>query len=427
MNILWRRNLAFAWIAQILGLSGFGFAFPFIPFFIQELGVTDAEELRLWTGLIAGAPALSMAVMAPIWGLIADRLGRKLMMLRAMFFGAIILAGLSLSQTVTTVFVLRIAQGLFTGTMTASATLVASGTPRDKMSFALGVLSSSNFIGISVGPLLGGLAAEWLGYRQSFLIGAGVMVLGFVMVLVFIRETRDTGATDTGASAAPAPASSHPADAASSRRILLGAAMLGSLVMLLLLRFSRALPVPFLPLYVQEMLGGLEGAASTTGLLSAARGVATALAAVTITRFGDRRPKMLVVTVLLLCASVLSIPLAFVPSLGLFTVLIVLATFFLGGIEPLLQAQVSTLAPPRRRGFFFGIQTTVGNVGWFAAPLVGSAVSITFGLNMVFLAFAVVLAAAMVIAGVLHRSAAQGTQRDLMVDAESRTGDTVGT
>jgi len=120
MNTLWRRNLAFAWIAQILSLSGFGFALPFIPFFIQELGVTDAEELRLWTGVLASAPALSMAVMAPVWGLLADRMGRKLMMLRAMLFGAIILAGLSLSQTVTTVFVLRVAQGLFTGTMTAA-------------------------------------------------------------------------------------------------------------------------------------------------------------------------------------------------------------------------------------------------------------------------------------------------------------------
>ncbi|MFW5684083.1 MAG: MFS transporter, partial [Spirochaetota bacterium] len=134
---MWRRNLAFAWVAQILSLSGFGFAFPFIPFYIQELGVTDAEELRLWTGVLASAPALSMAVMAPIWGSIADRAGKKIMMLRAMLFGAIILASLSLSQSVTTVLVLRIAQGLFTGTMTAAAALVASGTPREKMSYAL--------------------------------------------------------------------------------------------------------------------------------------------------------------------------------------------------------------------------------------------------------------------------------------------------
>ncbi|MFW6313814.1 MAG: MFS transporter [Spirochaetota bacterium] len=400
MNTLWRRNLAFAWIAQILSLSGFGFAFPFIPFFIQELGVTDPEELRLWTGMIASAPALSMAIMAPIWGLLADRMGRKLMMLRAMLFGAIILAGLSLSQTVTTVFVLRVAQGLFTGTITAAATLVASGTPPEKMSSALGLLSSSNFIGISVGPLLGGLASELLGYRQSFVIGAVIMMIGFLMVLLFIRETREDIESDTGA--AGSRASSPPPEQRSSRQILLSAVMLGSLVMLLLLRFARALPVPFLPLYVQELLGGLKGAASMTGVVSAARGAATALAAVTITRLGDRHPKMKIATVLLLLASVFSVPVALAPTLGWFTVLIVIATFFLGGIEPLLQAQISELAPPRRRGFIFGIQTTVGNVGWFAAPLVGSAVSIRYGVNMIFLALAIFLIAAMIIAGALH-------------------------
>jgi len=178
--------------------------------------------------------------------------------------------------------------------------------------------------------------------------------------------------------------------------------------MLLLLRFARALPVPFLPLYVQDLLGGLKGAASMTGVVSAARGAATALAAVTITRLGDRHPKMMIVTVLLLLASIFSVPVAYAPSLGWFTVLIVIATFFLGGIEPLLQAEISTLAPPRRRGFIFGIQTTVGNVGWFAAPLVGSAVSIRYGVNMIFLALAFFLVATMLIAGVLHL---RGTRR----------------
>ena len=133
---MWRRNLHAAWLSQFLAIAGFGFVLPFVPFYIQELGVTDAEELRLWTGILAAAPALSMAIMAPIWGLLADRFGKKLMMLRAMFFGTIIMSLMATTRSVQAVLVLRICQGLFTGTITASAALVAGGTPKDKLSYA---------------------------------------------------------------------------------------------------------------------------------------------------------------------------------------------------------------------------------------------------------------------------------------------------
>jgi len=417
---MWRRNLMIAWVAQILSLSAFGFAFPFLPFFIQELGVTDPDDLRLWTGLISSAPALSMAVMAPIWGVISDRFGKKIMLLRAMLFGAVILVTLSLAQSARAVFLLRIAQGALTGTMTASAALIATGTPRAKLSYALGMLSSSNFIGISLGPLIGGLAAERFGYRPSFIVGAVVMLAGFVLVLTSIHESSTDGADEADvapdADSTTARGSDRPdvakrvatsetgdgAAPATGWRSLLTTAIVGSLVMLLLLRFARALPVPFLPLHIQEMRGRLEGSASVTGLISAGRGAVTALAAVTITRLGDRHSKLRIVTVLLALATVFSIPVAFARSVAWFAVLIIVATFFLGGIEPLLQADLSSRVAPGRRGMLFGMTTTIGNLGWFAAPLVGSAVSIATGIHAVFLTLAVFLGITMSIALTLY-------------------------
>lgn len=407
---MWRRNLYVAWIAQVLSLSGFGFAFPFIPFFIQELGITDPDELRVWTGLVSAAPALSMGIMAPVWGLLADRLGKKIMMLRAMLFGSIILSGLALARSVEAVLILRVIQGLFTGTMTASAALIASGTPEHRMSYALGLLSSSNFIGISLGPLLGGIASELFGYRPSFAVGAGVLGAGFVLVLLFIRDIDAPVTTGAVVGAGTAPEQKRARrrardeiDAGRPRiRTLLTVPVLAGLVMLLLLRFSRALPVPFLPLYVQELRGRIEGSASITGFISAGRGAVTALAAVTITRLGDRHPKLRIVSILLAIATVLTLPIAFIPSLGGFSALIIVATFFLGGIEPLLQADLSSRTPPSRRGVLFGIQTTAGNIGWFAAPLLGSAISVTFGINYVFLTLAIFLGITMVISAMLY-------------------------
>ena len=300
---MWKRNLYVAWFAQVLSLSGFGFAFPFLP-----------------------------------W-------------------------------------------------------------------YALGLLSSSSFIGISIGPLLGGVFSEWFGYRTSFTIGSAILATGFALVLLLIREAPDADEDDEDGPdgekvGAPSGVAGRP-----PLRTLFTVTVVSTLVMMLILRFVRALPVPFLPLYVQQLRGGIEGSASITGFISAARGAATALAAVTITRLGDRHPKLLVVSLLLAVAGVLSLPIAFLPSLGLFAVLIVIATFFLGGIEPLLQAEISARVPANRRGVLFGVQTTVGNMGWFVAPLVGSWISIEFGINIVFFALALSLFPAAVTALIVHRRA----------------------
>lgn len=398
--VSWRRNLYAAWVAQVLSISGFGFVLPFIPFYIQELGVTDPEQLRMWTGILSSGPALSMAIMAPIWGLVADRFGRKLMMLRAMFAGAIILSLLATTRNVQGVLILRIGQGMFTGTVTAAGALVAAATPKDRLGYALGLLSSSTFIGISIGPAIGGLAAEWIGYRPSFLIGGGLLAVGFVLVLAFVREataeeepSESAGEPTAAERQAGRRGDSHASrDAARRRRLtFVSGGMIGLFVLIMMMRFVRSLPVPFLPLYVQEMRGQLAGSASTTGWISASRGLVTALAAVTLTRLADRHDRLFMVGAFLLMGALFSLPIFFAGSLWLFSLLLIAATFFLGGVEPLVQAELSSRVPASRRGLLFGIQTSIANMGWFAAPLVGTFVSIRFGIAHIFLTLTIFL------------------------------------
>jgi DHA1 family multidrug resistance protein-like MFS transporter len=385
---MWRRNLYAAWLAQILSVTGFGFVLPFIPFYIQELGVTDPDRLRLWTGILSSAPALSMAIMAPVWGLIADRRGKKVMLLRAMLTGAVIISLLGTTRSVQAVLVLRILQGALTGTVTAAGALVASGTPRDKLGFALGLLSSSTFIGISIGPAVGGVVAELVGYRQSFLLGGFMLALGFVCVLFLVRETeREHPEARRERKRARSDASGEPG-AGEGTRVPFGfltGGMVGLFVLIMMLRFVRSLPVPFLPLYVQELRGQLSGSVSVTGYISAARGVVAAVAAIALTRVGDRHSRLLVVGLLVAVAGVLSLPIFFSKTIWVFSVWLLLATFFLGGVEPLVQAELSSRVAPTRRGLLFGIQTSIANMGWFAAPMVGSVVSIRFGIPHIFL------------------------------------------
>lgn len=377
----WQKNLYTALLTQILSLTGFGFVFPFIPFFIQELGLSDPDQVRLWSGLISSAPALTMGIMAPIWGLIADRFGKKPMMLRAMLSGAVILVFISRAQSVQTVFALRLLQGALTGTMTAAGALIATGTPKEKLASALGLQASANFIGISIGPAIGGIAAELVGYRTSFLIGGALLLAGFMVVLAFIKDT--DAPTDT--------VDTEHAAAGFSVRSFLAPGFIGLFVLIFMARLCGAVTVPFIPLLVQEVRGTIEGSASISGLIAAARGAVTALAGLTLARLGDRRGKERLVWQSLLAAGILAVPLFRLGELWLFTAVLVASTYFFGAVQPLLQSALSERTPASRRGLLFGVLTTVGNIGWFIAPILGSFISIHLSIGHVFMLFAVLL------------------------------------
>ena len=352
---------------------------PFIPFYIQEVGVTDPVQVRLWVGLTSSGTAITLAIMAPIWGILGDKWGRKLMILRAMAAGALILFLMSLAKNVQTIFVLRLIQGLFAGTVTAAATLVAAGSPKEKLSYSLGFLASSTFIGFSLGPFFGGLAAEYLGYRRAFHMGALLLAIGFFLVLFLVQDIKPV--LEEGKKTKPEPVFDR---SFKTLFILL-------LACLFVARFSRTLPWSFVPLYIQEMRGTIEGSSFATGILSSLIGLAAALSGLTLARLGDKHDKIKLLSFCLGGASLLTFPIFFTKTLVPFAGFYIAAAFLLGAIDPSLQSFITEHTSPARRGFVFGVLTLVGSLGWFGAPLLGSLLSIRFGLSAVFLAFSLLL------------------------------------
>ena len=369
----WKKNLYVTWAAQILSIAGFGFVLPFLPYFIQEVGVTNPEELNRWVGLINSIASVGMGLMAPIWGILSDKFGKKLMMVRAMLFGSVLLFSMSFSQTVQGIFVLRMLQGIFCGTVTAAATLIASGTPKRRLSFALGFLASSTFIGFSLGPLLGGLAAEYFGYRLAFKIGGLLQAMGLAFVLIFVREVR-LPKTDTA----------DDAEVRAGVKVNIGVMAL-ILGLFFILRYARMMMPPFVPLHVQNVLGTIEGASAAVGIISALMALAAATAGITIVRLGDRMDKLLLISICLGASMLLTLPTFYTGGLYGFTAFYVLSAFAMGSIEPTLQSYFSERTPADRRGRMFGIQTLVASLGWFLAPLTASYVSNRLSVSHVFL------------------------------------------
>jgi DHA1 family multidrug resistance protein-like MFS transporter len=151
----WRSTLFVMFIAQLLSIVGFAFVLPFIPFYIREIGVTDEKLVPIWAGILMAASSLTMTIFAPFWGWLSDRYGRKLMVERAMFAGAIITMDMGIIGNVYQLLILRLLAGALTGTISASIALVSSVLPGTELGFGLGLMQVAVFLGMSLGPWIG--------------------------------------------------------------------------------------------------------------------------------------------------------------------------------------------------------------------------------------------------------------------------------
>ncbi|HYA01819.1 MAG TPA: MFS transporter [Syntrophobacteria bacterium] len=368
----WKKNLAVVWVSQFLSIMGFFFAFPFAPYYIQELGVRDPVKLKLWVSLFGAAAPFSLAICSPIWGAMADRYGRRLMLLRANFGAAVVLTLMATVRSVEGLIVLRLLQGLLSGTVTAAQTMVTSSPPENRSGTALGALSAAVYSGTMAGAFLGGISAEYFGYRCSFL-GSGLLLqLAGLLIVVGTREefVPPPPQQDAGRVTPAAP----------------GIALAVPLLLLTVtMSFCRQYDYSLFPLLVQEIHGSIQGAAFWTGSISAVAGLAGFLAGIVFGRLADRvdAPRLAKV-------SSVGAALFMVPQGLLYGFLILFPTrfgmiFCAGGLEPVFQVWLAKVTSVERRGSAFGWAATARSVGWVGAPLVSGLIASGFGLRSIYL------------------------------------------
>ncbi len=184
----WRRNLYILFAVQILSTAGFSLVFPFLPLYVKELGVSTVGSIEFWSGLVFSSQAVTMMFTAPIWGTIADRYGRKPMLIRASLGGAILVGAMGFAQNAEQLVLLRTLQGLVSGVIAASNALVAASTPPEKSGEALGLMQTGTWVGVAVGPLVGGILGDAFGFRESFWITGAMLGLAAFAVIVWVRE-----------------------------------------------------------------------------------------------------------------------------------------------------------------------------------------------------------------------------------------------
>jgi len=400
----WRRNLYVIWIAEFVSIVGFSSVMPFLPYYVRALGVTGPGQVELWSGLLFSMHAVTMGVMAPVWGALADRLGRKLMVQRAMFGGALILGAMAFVTNVQQLLVLRTVQGAVTGTVAAAMTLVAAGTPGDQRAFALGVLQMGIYLGASFGPALGGFAADVWGYRGSFLITGVLLAIGGVLVATMVQEVHAESQEGNGHSFAEG-----------IRVVLRSPGVLSVFGVRLLVRTAYRAVTPILPLFVQMLVPTQTRLSSLMGLVSSASMAASAVGAVLMGRIGKRLGLRRVLTVSIAVCAVCYALQAVVSNVQQLLLLRALAGLAMGGVLTALSAALARAAPEGYQGTVFGLGSSVVSLANAIGPMLGGAIAASSGMRMPFwaAAFAFAMGVALLLAqgGQRHVKAASGPGR----------------
>jgi MFS family permease len=387
----WRRNLVALWFAEFTAIFGFSFAFPFLSIFIsQDLGVSQGHDLDLWTAAAGSVSGLTMAIASPIWGVLGDRYGRKPMLIRSMLGGAITVGLIFFVQNPIQLVALRFIQGATSGTVAAATALVAVETPRQRVGWALGVVTSAVALGSAIGPVVGGLAAAAFGLRLVFLGGGILLLIAMIPVVMIVRESplkpRDRSRPGMLELIKQRPG------ALPSLAILIGAQGLVTVV--------NTATQQLLVLRLIEMVG--RAAATVTGIAFGVAGLTNSVSAIGYTAVTRRIGYVNALAIASMLLAITVGVLVVAPNAVVVVIAVGAAGLLYGAVVPGTAAMIGLETPIEAQSTVFGFNASAVAFGFFLGPLIGGgiaassnvrdALAVTAGLAMV-LAFVIAVGA----------------------------------
>ncbi|NIY46999.1 multidrug efflux MFS transporter MdtG [Cedecea colo] len=379
-SINWKRNLAIAWLGCFLTGAAFSLVMPFLPLYVELLGVTGHSSLNMWSGVVFSITFLFSAIASPFWGGLADRKGRKLMLLRSALGMSVVMVLMGFAQNIWQFLALRALLGLLGGFVPNANALIATQVPRHKSGWALGTLSTGGVSGALLGPLIGGLLADSYGLRPVFFITASVLFVCFILTLFCIREVFT-----------PVPKK----DMLHARQVLTSLKnprlVLSLFVTTMIIQVATGSIAPILTLYVRDLAGNVSNLAFISGMIASVPGVAALISAPRLGKLGDRiGPEKILICALTISVALL-IPMSMVQNPWQLGIL----RFLLGAADGALLPAVQTLliynASNQIAGRIFSYNQSFRDIGNVTGPLIGAAISASYGFRTVFIVTASVV------------------------------------
>jgi DHA1 family multidrug resistance protein-like MFS transporter len=366
--VSWKRTLVILWFANFSVLAGMSLVIPFLPLYIESLGVHQIDALERWTGWVFSAQFLTSFLFQPLWGAVADRYGRKVMLLRAGIGMGVLTALMGLVTAPWQLLALRLINGVFSGFISMSVSLLASVTPDEHSGRALGILQTGNVAGNLCGPLLGGVLVEVTGYRGVFFLTGCLLLLASVIVMLFVHEPKR-------------------AQHRKKRTAVSQWKALRPLVPVFVASLTAQVGMmsiePIVTVYAKTLWTG-NHLALIAGLVVATTGIANLIGSPLLGRLGDKYGQRKILIVALTMAGVAFLPQALATGIAMLLVGRFLLGLFVGGVIPSLNVLVKKLAPRDMQAMAFGFNSSATFLGNMIGPLLGSTVAAHYGIRCVF-------------------------------------------
>jgi MFS family permease len=283
-------------------------------------------------------------------------------------------------------FAMRALQGAFVGTIPAATALVAAGTPKERVAYALGLLQMGLFTSQFVGPLAGGVLASSIGFRPTFIATGGFYLLSFLLVYFLVDEKFE------------APAKEERSSILTNLRVVVERRQLLALIAIVFM-VNAGMPFvrPIVPLMIESFdpRGSVE---TLAGFAFAAMAITSAITAVTATRLSDRVGYRNALALMTLGAGAAYLPVAMAANVPSLILLIGVVGLFTGGMIPTVNALIDFHAPPGKQASAFGLAGSAMALAFATAPLTGGAVAASAGIET---AFVVIGCATLAVAGVV--------------------------
>lgn len=357
----WSRQLGILWAGQCASIGGATFVFPFLPMMVQTVGVRGAASIALWSGALIAVTQVTLAATAPLWGRLADRYGRKPMLVRAQLGAGVVLILTGLAPNIYLLFAARALQGVSAGTISANTALVASTAPRERVSQSIGIVQSASYIGTTVGPGLGAVLVPIVGIRPAFGIAGVFPLLAAVGTAIGVREHFVR------------PDRSRPVARA---RVAIEAAGVGRSVLTLVILAGLAQTIgsslaPAMPLRAAALVGA-DHAAAAIGAAFALQAGCAAIAAVNAARLGAWLSYRTLLIVATAWTGFWYGLLGLAPSLVLFMLAAGLGGLGAGALLPSVNSLLGRVSPAEVRAEVFGYSASAMAVGGAVAPLLAT-------------------------------------------------------
>lgn len=300
----WRKNLTVLWFGTFMAGIGFSEVMPFLSLYVDTLGNFSHDQLSLYSGFAFAATYLVTALASPFWGKLADRTGRKLMLVRASAGMAIVFFLMGLVTNVWELIGLRLLQGVFSGYISNANALIATQVPKSKSGQALGTLVTGNVSGTLLGPLLGGILASLFSYRVTFFITGFLLLSVFFLTLFLVHEDFKPVAKTMMLSTRGV-----------IKRLTNSKLVFGMFITTMIIQAANNSIAPILALYVRQIMHNSATTTFYSGIVAAVPGIATLVAAPMLGKLGDRIGTDRIIIIGFFLAIVVYIPMAFVTNI----------------------------------------------------------------------------------------------------------------